>query len=58
MTRPADLRADQRDTWERETADRYGGPDHARVAHPAEIDPGWLAEGTRAIADARARRAD
>lgn len=54
--RPAGLRADQVDAWEGEAADRYGADDRVRPADPSDIDPGWLAEGMRAIE--RARQAD
>ncbi|HEX6685528.1 MAG TPA: hypothetical protein VF062_22325 [Candidatus Limnocylindrales bacterium] len=54
--RPTGLRADQVDAWEHALADQYGADDRARPADPSDIDPGWLAEGSRAIE--RARHAD
>jgi hypothetical protein len=56
IARPAGLRADQRDAWEQYAADQYGPDDRPRPANPADIDPGWLAEGTAAIERARQER--
>lgn len=53
--RPTGLRHDQVAEWEREAADQYGPDDRVRPADPADVDPAWSTEGTRAIQAASKR---